>query len=116
MGRYYSGDIEGKFYFGVQSSDAPSRFGGMSFEPQYISYYFDKENFDIGELKNILKEINEKLSLKIDLDTNPDSIYDNVDMEAISDDLLSDIADAEIGLKIYQCIKNTGECNFDAEY
>lgn len=24
MGRYYSGDIEGKFWFAVQPSDAPS--------------------------------------------------------------------------------------------
>ena len=26
MGRYYDGDIEGKFWFGVQSSDAPKVF------------------------------------------------------------------------------------------
>ncbi|MBD3750724.1 MAG: hypothetical protein IE931_14650 [Sphingobacteriales bacterium] len=116
MGRYYSGDIEGKFYFGVQSSDSPSRFGGMYFEPQYITYYFDKENFDIEELKNLLKEINEKLNLSLDLDTDPDSVCDSVAVESISDDLLSDLADTEIGLKIWQCIKNTGECNFDAEF
>jgi hypothetical protein len=27
MGRYYTGDIEGKFAFAVQSSDAADRFG-----------------------------------------------------------------------------------------
>jgi len=27
MGRYYDGDISGKFWFGVQSSDAADRFG-----------------------------------------------------------------------------------------
>lgn len=29
MGRYYSGDIEGKFWFGVQSSDDAKHFGGI---------------------------------------------------------------------------------------
>ena len=29
MGRYYSGDIEGKFMFAIQSSDAPERFGAV---------------------------------------------------------------------------------------
>ena len=28
MGRYYSGDVEGKWWFGVQSSDTPTKFGG----------------------------------------------------------------------------------------
>ena len=27
MGRYYGGDIEGKFWFGVQSSDDADHFG-----------------------------------------------------------------------------------------
>ena len=29
MGRYYKGDIEGKFMFGVQGSDAGERFGAV---------------------------------------------------------------------------------------
>jgi hypothetical protein len=33
MGRYYSGDIEGKFWFGVQSSDDASSLGGF---PEYV--------------------------------------------------------------------------------
>ena len=27
MGRYYTGDIEGKFWFGIQSSNSADRFG-----------------------------------------------------------------------------------------
>ena len=38
MGRYYSGDINGKFWFALQSSNAPSRFGGYENEPNYINY------------------------------------------------------------------------------
>ena len=40
MGRFYSGDIEGKFWFGLQPSDAPSIFGGTEQEPAYITYDF----------------------------------------------------------------------------
>ena len=36
MGRYYSGDINGKFWFALQSSNAASRFGGYENEPNYI--------------------------------------------------------------------------------
>ena len=42
MGRRYTGDIEGKFWFGLQSSTAASRFGGEETEPSYINYYFDQ--------------------------------------------------------------------------
>ena len=40
MGRYYSGDIEGKFWFGVQVSSAADRFG---VEGVYVRY---DENVD----------------------------------------------------------------------
>jgi len=39
MGRHYSGDIEGKFWFGVQSSDDASSLGGY---PEYV-YLCDEE-------------------------------------------------------------------------
>ena len=33
MGRYYNGDIEGKFWFAVQSSDCADRFGSIGEQP-----------------------------------------------------------------------------------
>ena len=48
MGRYYSGDIEGKFWFGVQSSTAARRFGGSESEPNYINYYFSEDDLEDG--------------------------------------------------------------------
>ena len=45
MGRYYEGDIEGKFWFGVQSSDDGEFFGAQEQESNYIDYYVDKEKF-----------------------------------------------------------------------
>ncbi len=54
MGRYYSGDIEGKFMFAVQPSDAGEQFGAQREEPNYVDYYVCKENYDA-----ILKKLQE---------------------------------------------------------
>lgn len=115
MGRYYSGDIEGKFWFAVQPSNSCERFGGESFEPQYISFYFNKNNFNLEELQTLIKEVNKKLDLNIHLRSNPNDMYNNINMESIDRTLLTKMADVAIGLKIYQCIEDTGECSFDAE-
>ena len=44
MGRYYNGDIKGKFWFGVQSSDDADFFGQQGQEPNHINYYFDEDD------------------------------------------------------------------------
>lgn len=36
MGRYYNGDIDGKFMFAVQPSNAGERFFARETEPEYI--------------------------------------------------------------------------------
>ena len=41
MGRYYNGDIEGKFWFAVQSSDDADFFGQQG-EARFLNYYFDE--------------------------------------------------------------------------
>jgi len=49
MGRYYSGDIEGKFWFAIQSSDDADFFGAegeVNEEDGEISYFFVKEDMD----------------------------------------------------------------------
>ena len=53
MGRYYSGDIEGKFMFAVQPSSAGERFGAQDVT-DYVEYYVDREEYD-----NIVNEIND---------------------------------------------------------
>ena len=50
MGRYYRGDIEGKFWFGVQDSQDASFFGGESSEGGEIEFSFDMEN-DLATVK-----------------------------------------------------------------
>ena len=55
MGRYYNGDVNGKFMFAVQSSDAHIRFGAEEMERGYIDYEISRENYDyiVKELDSI---------------------------------------------------------------
>lgn len=53
MGRYYNGDIDGKFWFAVQPSTAGERFGAVQIEPYYIEYEIDRED----SYNDIVKEL-----------------------------------------------------------
>lgn len=115
MGRYYSGDIEGKFMFAVQSSDAADRFGSIGREPGHISYYFDEDQIPTIEVQ--LKELQpayDKVSKFLEEDKM--SYNDEMLREAgISSGELSDYADYDLGKKILDCIKKEGSCQFNAE-
>jgi hypothetical protein len=52
MGRYYYGDIEGKFMFAVQSSQAGCRFGAEEMEQSTIDYFVERDQY-----KNLSKEL-----------------------------------------------------------
>ena len=41
MGRYYSGDVEGKFWFAVQPSDIHEQFGAEKQEPSFVDYIIE---------------------------------------------------------------------------
>jgi hypothetical protein len=43
MGRYYRGDINGKFWFAVQDSDDADFFGSTGEAPNTLEYYFDED-------------------------------------------------------------------------
>ena len=61
MGRYYDGDINGKFMFAVQSSAAADRFGSEG-NHNYLEYYFDDEHLPTIEKElALLKEDFEKV-------------------------------------------------------
>ena len=64
MGRYYHGDIEGKFWFAVQSSAAADRFGQKGCT-EYISYYFDNE--DVLQIEAELLNIKTTLGKHFDV-------------------------------------------------
>jgi hypothetical protein len=129
MGRYYEGDISGKFWFAVQSSNAPARFGGEEYEPSYINYYFDEEQ--LKEVEEELDRIHKNMQGNIEkLDEffkqnngyNEQMIIDfylaryneTINEEEVKD-MLVEYADYELGMKISNCIKENGECNMNCE-
>ena len=122
MGRYYSGDIEGKFWFGVQASDDAGFFGGDELEPNYISYYFGEEHLpDIKEgLDKCKKELGDWKKKIDDFFEKEDGYNDKIvakwgyDPKEF-DKKLEWCARYELGMKIYKYVKKHGECNFDAE-
>ena len=118
MGRYYSGDIEGKFMFAVQNSDSANRFGVDGYEPNYIVYNFQEEDLEGVELeiKNIEEELGDKLTV-INKFFEERTGYNDEELAkvGITKDELSDYADLDLGKKIRDCIKETGQCSFEAE-
>ena len=118
MGRYYDGDINGKFWFGVQSSCAADRFGVRGQEPSYIEYYYDKDDLDEveAEIKRIEDELGDKLET-LDKFFSERYGYSDDELSKIGIDGhdLSEYADLGLGSKIRDCIKENGVCTFTAE-
>jgi hypothetical protein len=114
MGRYYNGDINGKFMFAVQSSNAAERFGVCESEPNYVHYYADEDNLEeIDQELETIKGDFEKVSKFFE---DKDYYNDNQLKEAgISPEELSNYADYVLGKKISDCIKENGSCEFKAE-
>jgi hypothetical protein len=118
MGRYYNGDINGKFWFAVQPSNSADRFGVQGFQPEYIEYQFredDKPGVE-AELKKIEKVLGDQLQLMEDffsqhLCYTDDKLTENgIDLSK-----LRDYADYKLGKKILDCLNENGYCEFTAE-
>lgn len=123
MGRYISGDIERKLWFAVQSSNAADRFGVTGCEPNYIEYYFNKED-NLAYLQNELKHIENTIGLenmkKLDDFFNStngynDSIMKEYGVLDIWENYKSDYADYGLGKDIEKCLMENDECSFQAE-
>lgn len=137
MGRYYSGDIEGKFWFGVQDSDDADFFGGQHAEPNVIEYNFSDD--DLPSIKDGIKKCREALGKnKEKLDAffaEGGAGYQGYNDKMVSELLgfkwndsvhsirhpevhavLEWYARLELGLKILKSVKATGRCDFEAEY
>lgn len=123
MGRYYYGDIEGKFMFGVQDSDAADRFGVIGQQPMELYYYFSEEDLEgiQEELKFIESNLGEHLQ-KLNEFNETNSFYTDEDLSEYlgieKDELhfvLSEYADWNIGKQIEKQVLETGECEFTAE-
>lgn len=118
MGRYYSGDIEGKFWFALQSSDAADRFGVSGIPPNELNYYFDESNLKEveDEIERIEKKLGDKLKIINDFFSKNNGYNDDMLEKAnITKQELSDYADLGLGRQIRDCIKENGQCYFTAE-
>ncbi len=128
MGRYYTGDIEGKFAFGVQASDAADQFGVEGHHPQYLEYFFTKGDIPevearLTELEESFEEYKTSILTYIDIfgckpyeqDISLERYLEEAGMEKLKDYKLESYFDYNLGRQILQCIKEKGECNFSAD-
>lgn len=123
MGRYYHGDIEGKFWFAVQSSAAADRFGQKGWTA-YLSYYYDSE--DVLQIEAELLNIKTSLGKHFDVFKEFFNMANGYNTKTLEEyfkqhklkfcqENLEDYADYGLGQKILECVKETGECAFEAE-
>ena len=130
MGRNYWGDIEGKFWFGIQSSDDPSYFK----EPCSIeededgdetSLVYSFDDLDIQPIEEVLEEIESELGdLKEKIDNfcslrgscNEDLLCEETGIPAKDmKPILALYARMKLGNQILDCIKQNGQCVFECE-
>jgi hypothetical protein len=128
MGRYYTGDIEGKFMFGVQSSD-DANFFGVEGESRSLDYYYSEEDLPkveegVKECEGVLGEYLEHIEQFFKENDNfnderlakylTKSLGTNVTEENVRFNL-EWYARLELGREIRDCIKEHGQCIFEAE-
>lgn len=114
MGRYYWGDIEGKFAFAIQGSNAADRFGVYGQQPSHLEYYFEEEHIEevqeeLTKLEARFKELG--ILEPVLADKTPDKVPEG---EGV-DDVFKDIYDYWLGRKILKCLQENGSCQFQAE-
>ena len=123
MGRYYSGDINGKFWFAAQSSTDASFFGGIESNPSIVQYHFSTDDLDdikqgIATCKMELGEYKDKLDafFKEHNSYNDEMLVESlkVDKDKVNE-LLTWYARLHLGEQILACVEKQETCDFDAE-
>ena len=118
MGRYFSGDIEGKFWFALQSSDCADRFGVSGHQPSVLHYHFEESDLEgvEQEIANIEENLGDKIKIIDDFFDNVQGYNDDDLVKiGITQKELSEYADLGMGKKIRDCIIENGDCSFEAE-
>ena len=118
MGRYFSGDIEGKFWFALQSSDCADRFGVSGTTPEVLNYYFEESDLEgvEQEIARIEENLGDKIKVIEDFFETNNGYNDKMLADAnITQQELSEFADLGLGKQIRDCIIENGECSFEAE-
>ena len=118
MGRYYNGDVNGKFAFAVQDSNAHERFGAVEEESNYVDYVVYRDNY--AEICEELESIDKSSIEKVDKMFSKENGWNdeilaryNVTLEDISEH-----ADHKLGMQLKEFFDNhpdADECRFEAE-
>ena len=121
MGRYYYGDIEGKFAFAIQPSTAPEDFLGA--EPVRITYSWSGKD----EIKQIIDKIKQGMGERFNQIEEFFSKHDWYNDKELAEfmripehevkDYLLDYYNYKLGEKVYNYMveNNTDCCEIDAE-
>jgi hypothetical protein len=128
MGRYYGGDIEGKFLF--QPSNDADFFGAESYQ-QLLSYEFCEDNMEDFEsgIQKCLDALGEhKDKLDKFFEGNDSYNYDSIAVVLFGTEKAEDVGDGsqitgilewyarlQLGVKIRDCVTENGSCSFTAE-
>lgn len=100
MGRYYYGDIQGKFMFAVQPSDAGERFGAQeeeSMTPYFVSRkFYDHivEELEAIEKSGCLDRVNKMFDNEMGYNDETQKAY------GVSNDDLREFADYRLGMNM----------------
>ena len=138
MGRYYNGDINGKLWFAIQSSDDADFFGCVGERPESLKYSYHEE--DLKRVEEGIEKCEKALGKSIDLINNykwKKEITNEEDLKAFFDEndsyneeQLADLfgwtrhkvvknlvwyARLILGRKIQKCIKEKRQCYFTVE-
>ena len=125
MGRYYNGDVEGKWWFGVQSSDTPEKFGGYE---THIDYTISNDDTFKNRMECIENDLGDRLPI-LEKFFKEEPYYNNerlhkymskhiegYKLELVSQDV-EDFADYCFGKEVQRHFKESGEdyCNVNSE-
>ena len=123
MGRYYTGDIEGKFAFAVQPSNDADFFGALGVPPTTLEYFFDEDT--LPEVKKGIKKCEDylfKFKSKLDEFFKDKDSYNREELQkfmGVDEYKLHEIlqwdARLTLGKQIKKCIEENGQCYFEAE-
>jgi hypothetical protein len=121
MGRYYSGDIEGKFWFGIQPSNVGESFGAVEQDQYLIDYVVHREQLDKTHkrMNELIVEMGDnKRKLDDFFKDNTSYSDDKLIANGINPEFISAYADWNFGKKILDFFdQNPDEdyCEFSAE-
>ncbi len=120
MGRYYNGDISGKFGFATQPSNDGEFFGAVESDSSVIPYVIYSEDVPeaIEKTRTLIRSFNKRTGKKMTIDTPEEKFWDMVDQkwyQNTDNGLLA--CRISMGLQIYEFAKENPDTSiyFDAE-